>query len=84
MWFCLPILIILNLATSLSGLAIYSKYFKCDPKTVKKIDKSDMLLPYYVMDSMSAIPGLPGLIVAGKFFFILLYKYINILSFYLA
>ncbi|CAG5103421.1 Similar to CG32669: Putative sodium-dependent multivitamin transporter (Drosophila melanogaster) [Cotesia congregata] len=67
MWFCLPILITLNLATSLSGLAIYSKYFKCDPKTAKKIDKSDMLLPYYVMDAMSAIPGLSGLIVAGVF-----------------
>ncbi|XP_008557489.1 putative sodium-dependent multivitamin transporter [Microplitis demolitor] len=67
MWFCLPVLIILNLTTSLAGLSIYSKYFNCDPKTAGKIKQPDMLMPFYVMETMSSIPGLPGLIIAGVF-----------------
>jgi hypothetical protein len=31
------------------------------------ISRSDQLLAYYVMDIASAIPGLPGLFMAGIF-----------------
>ncbi|CAG5074094.1 Similar to CG32669: Putative sodium-dependent multivitamin transporter (Drosophila melanogaster), partial [Cotesia congregata] len=49
------------------GLAIYSKYFNCDPVTITTIKKNDMLMPLYIMDMTSSLPGLPGLFVAGIF-----------------
>ncbi|XP_011704434.1 PREDICTED: putative sodium-dependent multivitamin transporter, partial [Wasmannia auropunctata] len=66
-WLSWPILTLLFITTSFSGLAIYSKYHKCDPFLQKRITSPDMLMPLYVMDTMSTIPGLPGLFVAGIF-----------------
>ncbi|KAK5645782.1 hypothetical protein RI129_004246 [Pyrocoelia pectoralis] len=66
-WLNLPIFVILSLSTSLSGLAIFSKYYQCDPIANKSITSSDQLMPYYVLDSMGHIPGLSGFFVAGIF-----------------
>lgn len=45
---------------------MYSRYHNCDPFLQKRITSPDMLMPLYVMDTMSNLPGLPGLFVAGK------------------
>lgn len=50
-----------------TGLLIYAKYYQCDPITSKIISRPDQLLPYYVLDIASSVPGLPGLFVAGIF-----------------
>lgn len=67
LWIAWPILTLLSMATCFSGLAIYSKYQTCDPLKQKKITSTDMLMPYYVMDTLSDKPGLPGLFIAGIF-----------------
>ncbi|XP_021923924.1 sodium-coupled monocarboxylate transporter 2-like [Zootermopsis nevadensis] len=50
-----------------TGLLIYAKYYDCDPITSKAVSRPDQLLPYYVMDIATSIPGLPGLFIAGIF-----------------
>ncbi|GJQ68457.1 hypothetical protein Trydic_g17035 [Trypoxylus dichotomus] len=54
-------------ASVLTGLIIYATYHDCDPFTLKRVQKNDQLLPYYIMDVGSKIPGLPGLFIAGVF-----------------
>uniref|UniRef100_A0A182PLP8 Sodium/solute symporter n=1 Tax=Anopheles epiroticus TaxID=199890 RepID=A0A182PLP8_9DIPT len=49
------------------GLLIYAKYETCDPFSTHKISKIDQILPYYIMDVGTKIPGLPGLFVSGIF-----------------
>ncbi|KAK4878994.1 hypothetical protein RN001_007140 [Aquatica leii] len=49
------------------GLVIFASYHKCDPITRGYIAKSDQLLPYFVMNIATALPGLPGLFVSGVF-----------------
>ncbi|KYQ56671.1 Putative sodium-dependent multivitamin transporter [Trachymyrmex zeteki] len=67
MWLSLPILTLIWITISFSGLAIYSKYHNCDPLLKKRITSPDMIMPLYVMETMSNIPGLPGLFIAGIF-----------------
>ncbi|XP_034235192.1 putative sodium-dependent multivitamin transporter isoform X2 [Thrips palmi] len=62
-----PMLSCLSLLTSFAGLAIFSKYARCDPFMTCKIDRSDQLMPYFVVNSMQHIPGLSGLFVSGIF-----------------
>lgn len=51
----------------LIGLIMYARYESCDPYTLQKITKVDQILPYFVMDVASRIPGLPGVFIAGIF-----------------
>ncbi|CAB3384428.1 Hypothetical predicted protein [Cloeon dipterum] len=67
LWLSWPILTALSLSTSFSGLAIYSRYFDCDPLSAKQITSNDQLLPYFVVDTLSYLPGISGLFVAGIF-----------------
>lgn len=67
LWLNWPILMVLSLATSFSGLAIYAKYYKCDPVSNGIIRSTDQIMPYYVIDSMGHIPGISGLFVSGIF-----------------
>lgn len=67
LWLNWPILFCLGLATSFSGLAIYSKYAQCDPVRAGYINNTDQLMPYFVVDTMGHVPGLAGLFVAGIF-----------------
>ncbi|KAJ4433269.1 hypothetical protein ANN_15528 [Periplaneta americana] len=53
--------------TCFMGLVMYATYYDCDPLKTKVITRSDQLIAYYVVDIASAIPGLPGLFVAGIF-----------------
>ncbi|XP_078590971.1 sodium-coupled monocarboxylate transporter 2-like [Branchiostoma floridae x Branchiostoma japonicum] len=48
----------------LSGLVIYARYHGCDPLLAGAITSRDQILPYFVMDILSFLPGMPGLFVA--------------------
>ncbi|NWI93790.1 SC5AC protein, partial [Pitta sordida] len=50
-----------------SGLVMYSHYKSCDPWTADFISAPDQLMPYFVMDIFSSMPGVPGLFVACAF-----------------
>lgn len=50
-----------------SGLLLYAKYYDCDPLTTKLITAKDQLLPLFVMENMSHVPGFAGLFIAGVF-----------------
>ncbi|XP_069770780.1 sodium-coupled monocarboxylate transporter 2 [Narcine bancroftii] len=50
-----------------SGLVMYAFYINCDPWTAGFISTSDQLMPYFVMEILGHLPGLPGLFVACAF-----------------
>ncbi|GAB0086784.1 hypothetical protein DMENIID0001_009630 [Sergentomyia squamirostris] len=49
------------------GLIAYAAYEYCDPSSLGIVRKVDQIIPYFVMDIGSAIPGLPGLFIAAIF-----------------
>ncbi|CAF1046570.1 unnamed protein product [Adineta ricciae] len=49
------------------GIIIYSYYADCDPFTAKYISTIDQIFPYFVMDVLSYIRGLPGIFLACTF-----------------
>ncbi|CAG2176455.1 unnamed protein product [Oppiella nova] len=63
----LPGIIVFLLMSIMCGMVIYAKYHACDPVTLGLIKRHDQLMPYYVMDTLSQYPGLPGLFVACVF-----------------
>lgn len=67
LWLNLPILSLLSLSTSLSGLAIYYMYKDCDPVLEGRITLRDQVFPLFVIDFMGHIAGLAGLVVSGIF-----------------
>jgi len=67
LWCSLPLVVVISLLTSLSGLAMFSKYYDCDPIKSGRISSGDQLMPLYVLDTMGSIPGLTGLFIAGIF-----------------
>ncbi|XP_040266359.1 sodium-coupled monocarboxylate transporter 2 [Bufo bufo] len=50
-----------------SGLVMYAHNEGCDPWTAGFIKAPDQMMPYFVMDIFSKMPGLPGLFVACAF-----------------
>ena len=50
-----------------AGLVIYAHYMNCDPIKSGLVSTKDQLLPLFVMDLMSDLPGFPGFFVAGVF-----------------
>ncbi|XP_055637499.1 putative sodium-dependent multivitamin transporter isoform X2 [Toxorhynchites rutilus septentrionalis] len=67
LWLNWPILSLLSLSTSFSGLALYYYYSTCDPLRQGRIKVRDQMMPLFVVDAMGAMPGLPGLFVSGIF-----------------
>ncbi|XP_055642492.1 sodium-coupled monocarboxylate transporter 1-like [Toxorhynchites rutilus septentrionalis] len=60
-------LIVINSLACFLGLLMYAHYETCDPMATKQIEKLDQVVPFYVMNVGSKIPGLPGLFIAGVF-----------------
>ncbi|XP_050435700.1 sodium-coupled monocarboxylate transporter 1-like [Adelges cooleyi] len=56
---------VVKILTGLIGIQIYTKYKDCDPVTAGYIKDNKNLLPYFVMDVASKIPGLTGLFISG-------------------
>lgn len=66
-WIFVAGLIFIKGASCFVGLIMYAKYEHCDPVKMKQIEKVDQILPFFVMEVASQIPGLPGVFVAGIF-----------------
>lgn len=67
MWMTFPGLVIVMYLSIAIGFYMSAFYEKCDPIKAGFVDKSDQLLPLFVMDVLSDVPGLPGLFVACLF-----------------
>lgn len=67
LWYSWPILMLLSLTTSFSGIVIYYYYRKCDPLMAGRISKGDQIMPIYVIDVLGHVSGVSGLFVAGIF-----------------
>lgn len=65
-YLCLGTLLV-KCFTCFTGLLIYARYHDCDPLASGRIERSDQILPFYVMDVAGKVPGLPGLFIAGVF-----------------
>ncbi|KAH8310912.1 hypothetical protein KR044_003467 [Drosophila immigrans] len=50
-----------------NGVLLFATYHDCDPLTTKLAKAKDQLVPLLVMDTLSSIPGLSGMFVAGVF-----------------
>ncbi|KAM7306191.1 sodium-coupled monocarboxylate transporter 1-like [Ixodes scapularis] len=66
-WLNFPYLCIVLALSCFAGLLVYSKYATCDIYAIKQISTEDQLLPYFVMDVLGKLRGIPGLFVAGIF-----------------
>ncbi|XP_072046521.1 sodium-coupled monocarboxylate transporter 1-like, partial [Amphiura filiformis] len=60
------IIIVISLAC-LCGLTMYANYVGCDPLARNRIDKSDQLLVFFIMDLFANAPGLSGFFTSGVF-----------------
>lgn len=67
LWLHVPVTIAIAYMAIWCGVIIYAKYSHCDPLFTKRIERHDQLMPFYVMDTLGAIPGLPGIFVACVF-----------------
>ncbi|XP_044753606.1 sodium-coupled monocarboxylate transporter 2-like [Coccinella septempunctata] len=59
--------IIAKTLSILIGLTMYAIFAGCDPFTTKKVERNDQLVPYFIVDVGSSVPGLSGLFFAGVF-----------------
>lgn len=67
LWLNWPILSLLSLSTSFCGLSLYYFYRTCDPLIQGRLSSRDQLMPLFIVDAMSHLPGVPGLFVSGIF-----------------
>lgn len=63
----IPLTILLFQLPWFAGVAIYSAYSKCDPLEAGYIKKIDGILPFFVYDKLTYIPGFLGLFLASLF-----------------
>ncbi|KAK5642180.1 hypothetical protein RI129_008347 [Pyrocoelia pectoralis] len=49
------------------GLIMYGKYFDCDPKLNRDVEKEDQIVGHFITEMTSHIPGFNGLFVAALF-----------------
>ncbi|KAL5016160.1 hypothetical protein ScPMuIL_005749 [Solemya velum] len=67
--FNIPVAVLYELMTGLLGLVIYGYYslMQCDPEKSGSISSQNQLVPYFVMDQLGSLPGLPGLFLSSIF-----------------
>ncbi|XP_033752712.1 sodium-coupled monocarboxylate transporter 1-like [Pecten maximus] len=63
----LPGMFVIITLCSLVGVVLYANYATCDPLKNNDIENVNQLLPYFVMEIFTDLPGLPGLFVACIF-----------------
>uniref|UniRef100_T1IVN9 Sodium-coupled monocarboxylate transporter 1 n=1 Tax=Strigamia maritima TaxID=126957 RepID=T1IVN9_STRMM len=66
-WWNIPGLVLMYSLCCYIGFILYARYWHCDPLVNEQIDVPDQIAPFFVMETMSKYPGLPGLYVAGVF-----------------
>lgn len=64
--FCVGIFVSKSISI-FSGLIIYAKYKDCDPILAGKVKRIDQVVPMFILDMVTGVPGLAGLFVAGIF-----------------
>lgn len=62
-----PVTTLLSFLTCFTGIVMYAYFKDCDPLLNGDIHSMDELLPYFMVRTLSSMPGLPGLFVAGIF-----------------
>lgn len=60
-------LILIKGASCLVGIIMYAHYENCDPVATGQIKKVDQIVPFFVSEVATKIPGLSGLFMAGIF-----------------
>ncbi|XP_042240978.1 sodium-dependent multivitamin transporter-like [Homarus americanus] len=63
----IPLFILAISLAIFAGLVIFATYEGCDPLAAGLIAHKDQILPFFVMDRLSSITGLPGLFIATLF-----------------
>lgn len=61
----IPLTLLLFPLPWLAGMAIYSTYFNCDPLKAGYIGKIDGIVPFFVVDKLTYVPGFLGLFLAS-------------------
>ncbi|KAL7643204.1 UNVERIFIED_CONTAM: hypothetical protein RMT77_006494 [Armadillidium vulgare] len=57
-------MILINTLVYAMGLVAYATYFGCDPLALGIIKTKEQIMPYYISDKLSFIPGIAGIFVA--------------------
>jgi len=63
----MPIIVILFSLSWIVGMVIFVNYADCDPLSLGYISKIDEIVPFYVEDKFSNVPGMLGLVMATLF-----------------
>lgn len=63
----MPIIVILFSLSWIVGTVIFANYADCDPLSLGYISKIDEIVPFYVEDKFSNVPGMLGLVMATLF-----------------
>ncbi|XP_077271252.1 sodium-coupled monocarboxylate transporter 1 isoform X1 [Temnothorax americanus] len=63
----MPIIVILFALSWIVGMVIFTNYADCDPLSLGYISKIDEIVPFYVEDKFSNVPGMLGLVMATLF-----------------
>ncbi|XP_060529145.1 sodium-coupled monocarboxylate transporter 1 [Cylas formicarius] len=63
----IPVITVLFSLSWVVGMVVYAVYARCDPLTSEYIDKYDEILPFFVEDRFSYLPGILGLFMASLF-----------------
>lgn len=63
----IPVITVLFSLSWVVGMVVYAIYSSCDPLTSGYIEKYDEILPFFVEDRFSYLPGILGLFMASLF-----------------
>lgn len=63
----MPTIVILFSLSWIVGMVIFANYADCDPLSLGYISKIDEIVPFYVEDKFSNVPGVLGLVMATLF-----------------
>lgn len=66
-WYSMPMSFLAVSLCSICGAVIYAYYQGCDPILLKHITSPDQVLPYFVLDVIGYLHGLPGVFLACLF-----------------
>ena len=67
LWINFPGLVTITVLCVLVGVVMYAFYSECDPIKFGLVARRDQLLPLFVLDILSKIPGLAGIFMACVF-----------------
>lgn len=67
LWTNVPVIAVLFSLSWIAGMVIFADYINCDPLKLGYISKIDEIVPFYVEDKFTHIPGLLGVFMASLF-----------------